>query len=842
MSKVIPEAQTTAKCCCAHSGKTDVDLPQRACAHCGTMFTPKSSEQQYCSSGCARVAERIRAEGLGNFYELKDKPLPPVSGGVLEARDWEWLREVVAQVEAQIPKSQNGICSADFDVQGLSCVACVWLVEKIFSEVPGGLGIDVNPALGRVRVRWARGAWDAVQFALKMQEHGYLLGPAKRQEVAGGDRRLLLRLGVCGALAMNTMLFTIPFYLGLEADAPQAWIFRLCTVVFALGSFVVGGLYFIRRSWAAARVGLVHMDLPIALGITVALLGALVGWALGEERLMYFDFVAMFTFLMLLGRWTQEAAIQHNRNRLLAMAPQTEKVRLLRNGRELAVEPADLRTGDVFVTRPGQPLPVAATLESPAAVLSLEWINGESDFRNWKAGRRAPAGTVHISGGELRWRAEEGWETSLLARLTSAPAIQKTDKKTSRLLQWYMFVVMAIAVAGGCIWLGLSKDVVRAFQVALSVLVVSCPCAMGVALPLAGELAVAHLRRWGLYVRVADFWSRLRRVRYVVFDKTGTLTLPTRCLKNPEVLEELSSEARGVLRLLVRDSLHPVSRSLREALYQFPDTDVPEAQVEELSGLGVRAMVAGHLWALGKPGWRGGIGSDPGLTVGGYSLDAELTFDGKGLVAFEFQETMRDQARELISALKKRGLRVNILSGDRPEKVANVAHELGLSAEDAIGGLSPDDKQRWIQKHAADSAMMIGDGVNDSLAFDQAVVTGTAVADTSALQSKSDFYFLGTNLHGLMKLFPIAADRHHAVRLAFGFSVLYNLFVITISLMGVMSPLLAAILMPISSLITLGIVVGTMKEGQYSENLFINRHESLQRKVAGSKIIPAFSR
>ena len=806
MSSVAADNKTGC-CCCGRAGVLQAQKAPvaRACAHCGTMFTPKNEKQIHCGPGCERVAERIRSEGLEDFYKLKNRPLSPVSPTHLETRNWDWMQEAISSAEKGI--SPGGPASAEFDVQGVSCVGCVWMVEQIFKRQPGSVSVEINPALGRLRVHWRAGEWNGRVFAEALQKHGYLLGAPRKQKTKETSRALLTRVGISGALAMNTMLFTIPFYFGMDTASPYAGLFRLATVLLASGSFIVGGFYFIKRAWSSLQMGAVHMDLPIAMGLIVAMIGSLTGWLLGVERLMYFDFVSMFTFLMLLGRWVQEAAVEHNRNRLLRMTNEPAQVEIIEAGKQRTARVEELKKGDVFLTTSGSAIPVSATLDSDAAVLSLEWINGESDFRNWKRGRRAPAGAVQLSKEPVRWVADESWQESLLGKLISKKAHAKRDARVERLLKVYLWVVIAIAFAGAVLWIKMSGDTVKAFQVALSVLVVSCPCAMGVALPLAGELAVTHLRRWGVYVRVPDFWPRLRRVKTVIFDKTGTLTLSTRQLKEPEVLEKLTPFELSVLAALVDESLHPVSRSLRESLMAMgvePLKGTPEAGlVEEVAGLGVRMWANGSLWSLGKPGWRGGLKGGQKVEVGGYSLDAEFCRDTDLLCEFNFTESLRNQARELINYLRAKGYRLSILSGDRPEKVRAVADELGLGRNEYEAAMAPEDKAKWIKENCAGEALMIGDGINDSLAFEQAEVTGSAIDDTGALQEKSDFYFLGTNLLGLIELLDTACARRRALASAFGFTLVYNCLAVGISLWGWMSPLLAAVMMPVSSIITL---------------------------------------
>lgn len=745
---------------------------------------------------------RIKRAGLGNFYRLKGKSVAnPVKSIVFQKRDATWFAEAVAAAENEA--DSDDAPRLDFDVQGISCAGCVWLIDRIFERQPGGLRLDINSQLGKATMRWTPGAFDAVAFAGELQKLGYPIGPWVEGKEAGQHRTALrglaFRLGVCGALAMNTMAFTLPRYLGMATDFAFAGVFQVVVVLSATLSLLIGGSYFFGHAIGALRVRSLHMDLPISLGIIAAYAGSAVGLVAGVEGLLYFDFVSVFIFLMLLGRWVQQAAIAKNRNRLLGSSSAMKSVS--RPGGEILAVVA-ISVGDEFLLGTGEMAPVASELLGADAEVSLEWINGEPEARAMKIGRRVPAGAVNITRAPMRVRALEKHDDSLLAKLIAEEAPRSNrNPRVEKLLRLYLGLVLVLATAGGLAWNVGGGGAGKALQVFISVLVVSCPCALGLALPLADELVIAKLRRIGLFVRSGDLWSRLSGVRRIVFDKTGTLTLEVPELE-AGVLEQLAEDERAALSTLVADSLHPVGKSLRESLAARGTFAPTGDAIEEVVGSGVAFTDAGgREWQLGKPGW-----------VVKSAADCVFTRDGQLVVELNFQEGFRPKAREELAALRAGGAEIFVLSGDRAEKVSRLARELDLPDENCLGGLDPEEKAAWLRERAAEGGtLFVGDGANDSLAFEEATVRATPAIDLGVLERKSDFYFLGRGLGAIRAAFAATSQRAAAVRAVAIFAICYNLFAICLCFAGLMNPLLAAVLMPLSSVATLIIIATRLR-------------------------------
>ena len=791
--------------------------PAATCRHCGNTFIPVEGRTEYCCTGCEYVHRLITGQNLDRFYELRRGATAPVRSVVFQPRDLRWLEGLVKRAEDQAAGAEAAL---ELDLQGISCVGCVWLIDRLARDFAGVRGVHVNASIGRMRVRWERGACDVVGFARQLQQFGYLVGPASKL-TRPESSTIIVRLGLCAAFAMNGMLFSLPPYLGMEPDFPFARLFVALSFLFATLSLLVGGTYFIVRAWRSLQRRVLHIDLPIALGIVVGYGGSIYAWTQASLGFVYFDFVTTFTFLMLVGRWTQLAAVERNRNHLLGLRQDLPPVELVaaETGdaahRSVATKAAEaLDRGDRFSIGPGQVVPVSSTLLGPAGSLGLDWISGESEARAASPGQVVESGAINLSPHALRLEALEPWGTSLLARLFAVPTPAEWRNRTLEgVIRIYLLAVLAVALVGGLAWWFTTQDVRATLQVVVSVLVVSCPCAIGVTLPLIDELAVARLRHAGVFVRAETLWARLRRVRKVIFDKTGTLTLESLVLRHPETLATLAPDARAALWQLVRLARHPVASCLREAMLAGghasdsnykPHDMTPFAAAREEVGFGLEWTDGEkRVWRLGRGSWI-----EPDATGAG---DVALGCDGRIMAWFHVAEEVREDAVAEVARLREVGQQVFILSGDRAEKVAAMREKLGLPSDAAVAGMTPEGKAAWVRQLDAGDTLMIGDGANDSLAFDAATCRGTPAIERGLLEHRADFFFLGRGLAGIRRLLEAAHVRRGAIEQVLTFAIAYNIVVVAVALSGHMNPLVAAVVMPASALATLAIATWRMR-------------------------------
>ncbi|MCY1020977.1 heavy metal translocating P-type ATPase [Pyxidicoccus sp. MSG2] len=766
-----------------------------ACLHCGSPVPVGAASRDFCCAGCEAVYGLLREQGLTRYYQLTQGKAAPAPEPRKD-RGFSWLEPLMARAEA-VP---GPVCALELDVQGIHCAACVWLMNELFRRQQGGAGLTVDPALGKVRMQWRRGAFDVGGFLRAVEGFGYLFGPSRKHpEAASLD--LPIRLGICAALAMNVMLFSVSFYVGLTPEDGD--VFRLFTrlsLALSTGVVLVGGWPFFRSAVQGLRRGVLHLDLPIALGILLVFGTSLVQARGGRGDLAYFDTLNTFVTLMLVGRWLQQRVLERNRRFLLEDDGAEGLFVRRQEGERLAtVRAAEVGEGDVLVIAPGDLVPVDAVLLEADARVSTDWITGEPGERTVARGDSLPAGAFNAGREAVRVRAAQAFtDSSLVALLRRAPAgtggAAVHTRFWDRVSRRWVVTVLGVAGLGLALWWPAGPD--KALEVAVALLVVTCPCAIGIATPLAYELVQARLRRGGFFVRSPDLMDRLPRVRQVLFDKTGTLTLGRLELVDRASVEVLAPEARDVAFDLTSRSNHPASRCLSVALARAGARFSAEARVTEHAGQGVELTRDGVCWRLGRAQWAvagQGVASAAGPV---------LTRDGVLVATFALRESVRSDARREVQALQDEGRAVWLISGDAPARVRDMAEALGIPLTHALGGQRPEDKASTVAALDAADTLYLGDGVNDSLAFERALCAGTPAIDRPVMPGKSDFFLLGEGLASIREALRLSLRLRQVVRRLLTLAVAYNVVAVTVCLAGWMTPLRAALAMPATSLAT----------------------------------------
>ncbi|UJR79453.1 heavy metal translocating P-type ATPase [Sandaracinus amylolyticus] len=772
-------------------------LGATTCAHCGSALGPGAIDA-YCCAGCRAVAELLRASGMERFYDLRGGAGAPVALADPARRDLGWL----APIETQRADT-NGACRVALDAQGMHCAGCVWLVDRLFEQHDDAIRVISNPSLGRIEL-WVGPRFDLEVFVREVERFGYLLGPALKKGAPREDA-LLVRTGVAVALAANAMMFALAIYLGLR-EGPLFELMRTLEVVLAAATVAVGAPIFARGAIEGLRRRVLHLDLPIALGMFLALAGTI--WAyLARPHASYGDTVAIFVALMLLGRWLQQRVVARNRDRLLeSEGADGLFTRRVEDGRMAMVRCAEVRRGDVLLIAPGELVPVDARLEGAEPVrVSLDWINGESAPRSVEPGAVIAAGAFSAGTRAFRVRSESAFADSPLVSLLGRPVPEADARSASPwwdlVSRVYVVAVLVVASLSFAAWYLATGDLSRALEVTTAVLVVTCPCGIGIATPLAYELAGSGLRRLGLYVRRERLLDRVPAIRRVVFDKTGTLTTGAPELAEVAALAALSDEARDALADLVARSTHPKSLAVRSALGESVAVR-EDVIVEEHAGRGLEARIDGVTWRLGRAGWAG-------------EGDGEMLLakDGEVLATLRTREAIRPDAREEIAALAAEGHEVWILSGDEPARVRVLAAQLGIPGERAIGGCSPEGKAAWIREHDRGDTLFVGDGINDGPAAEIAFVSGTPAVDRPFLPSRADFWFTTPGLGPIRALLHVGSRMRRIARRNLVIAVAYNTIAVSLCVAGHMQPWLAAVMMPASSLVVIGATAFSLSRG-----------------------------
>jgi P-type Cu2+ transporter len=780
----------------------------QTCQHCRSPLPPARSDARYCCAGCEVVAGLLASQNLGRYYDLAPATLPAV--GVPPApQSHAWLEPLVATAAAAA--AGGPLTALELDVQGVHCAGCVWLMNELLRR-QGGTAITVNPALGKVRMVYDRTRFDVGAWVSDVERFGYRFGPSRKQSSRVGSD-LALRLGISLALTMNVMLFSISFYLGLSpVDGALYRLFTWLAAALATAVVVVGGGVFFRSAALALRRRILHLDLPIALGILLVYTTSLVRLLRGQGgELGYFDTLSTFITLMLVGRWLQQRVVERNRRLLLEDDGASGIfVRRLSNGIPRAIPAPAVRTGDHLLIAPGELVPVDATLSDANAAISTDWITGEPTPRAIGKGELAPAGSFNAGRAAFTVEARTDFASSPLGMLLrqgtpSAPSLHL--RFWDRLARRWVLQVLAVASLGLVLWLPAGPD--AALDVAVSLLVITCPCAIGIALPLAYELTQARLRRAGFFVRTPDLVDRLERVRTLIFDKTGTLTLGRLALADEEAVTGLDPEARDAAYNLACRSGHPVAGCLARALERAGARFDPGVAVTEVPGEGLvtTAIDAGKStphrpeWRLGRPRFAEGADRAHGDNATVLARDAEP------VARFSFREVLRPDAGAALAALRADGYALHLLSGDAPARVGALATALGLPAEQAHGWLTPENKAAAVAALDHGDTLFLGDGINDSLAFERAFCAGTVAVDRPVLPGKSAFFIAGEGLGPLRLALREARRLRQVVRRVFALSLTYNVVAVSACLAGLMTPLRAAVSMPASSL---GILLFTL--------------------------------
>jgi P-type Cu2+ transporter len=772
--------------------------PASPCLHCG-LPVGAAGAGPFCCTGCEAVHGLLHAEHLDGYYALRGPRGVPVARSNPERRDAKWLDALEAKLRAE----HDGHARVVLDLQGMHCAACVWLVEKLFARTEGGARIMVNPSVGRVELL-VRPSFDLRGFVQGVERFGYLFGPPlKHARAASHD--LVGRMGVCVAVAMNSMIFAIAIYAGLDRG-PLFDLFTTLNMGLGTIAVAVGGTVFFRSAWRAVRAGVLHLDVPIALGIALAFAGSVRSFLAHRSSAAYFDTLDVFIAVMLVGRWLQERVLERNRawllasdgtEGLLARRIQGEKVEIVRCG--------ELKEGDAILVTPGDLVPVDARLAARPASFSLDWIHGESRPRAYAVGDTVPAGAFLVDAEAQILRASSAFDVSPLHELLRAPARGAEGARATpwwqTLTRIYVAAVLALAAGGFASWWAATGDLPRALSVATALLIVTCPCAFGIATPLAYEMVQAGLRRRGLFVRRPGFLDRARDVRRVVFDKTGTLSTGRLTLVAPDALGGLTPRSRTVLETMVARSSHPKSLAVRDALGADGAFE-PAARVVEHAGRGIEAFVDASTWRLGDPRWA--------CPDAASQADVAFARDGRLLAALPTSECLRGDARREVQALVADGYLVSLLSGDAQPRVDAAAAACGLPLDRAFGQHDPRGKADFLARHDGSHTLFVGDGVNDALALDRALVSGTPAVDRPFVPARVDFFFVTPGLAPVRLALRSARALAQVVRADLAIAGAYNALTVGLALAGRMSPLACAVLMPLSSVTTIAATVAAL--------------------------------
>ncbi|WP_298095330.1 heavy metal translocating P-type ATPase [Brevundimonas sp.] len=700
-------------------------------------------------------------------------------------------------MSAFLRRTKDGQTRLDLLVTGARCAGCIAKIEREMARLPGVASARLNLSTGRLALALEGAAADPGRIISALERLGYPATPydpgAALVQRDREGRQLILALAVAGFGAMNAMMFSVPIWAGLFGQelgpATRSMMMWMSAAVGAPCA-IFAGMTFFKSAWRSLRAGRANMDVPISVGVILTLAISFSETIL-NGRDAYFDAAVSLLFLLLIGRWLDHVLRAKARSAagdLLALQAPVARI-VDAAGRERSIPLGDVQPGDLLRVRPGDRIPVDATLEDGEALLDNSLLTGESAPERVRPGQLCRAGAVNTSG-LLTLRARARSEDSTLAaiaRLVDAGAQSRSRyvRLADRAAALYVPVVHAAALATFAGGWALGLEPREALIRAVAVLIVTCPCALGLAVPAVQVVASARLFRGGVLVKSGAALERLAEIDHVVFDKTGVLT------EGCPALVGASSAIIAMAAPLARASGHPMARAVARAAGEGPLA----TGVTEHPGLGVEGLIDGRRARLGRAAFVGAPTRRSGET------EIWFGFEGETKVRLHFTDGLRPDAADTIKALRARGLTVEILSGDRNGAVKGVAHAVGVA--DWRAGLLPEEKSDAIDRLTTGGrkVLMVGDGLNDAAALARAhaaVAPGTALA---ASQNAADLVLTGDALMAVVEAIDVARSARRRALENFGFAALYNLVAAPAAMIGLVNPFVAALAMSGSSLV-----------------------------------------
>lgn len=709
-----------------------------------------------------------------------------------------------ADPRAYVSVGDDGVARLDAVVETLECPSCVPSIEGVLGRLDGVLAARVNASQRRIHLEWDPKRVDLDRILGGLDDLGHRIAAYDAGRLGGREidevgRGLLRALAVAGFAFANVMLISVAVWAGLAQDmgpGTRAFLHWISALI-AMPAIVYAGRPFFRSALGALRAGTTNMDVPIAIGVSLATAMSLLETTRNGPH-VYFDAALGLLFFLLIGRFLDRSL----RGRAFAAAQNLLALRSVsatvigpdRRTEVRAIEA--VRPGDVVAVATGETVPVDGRVVAGRSEVDAALVTGESLPQPVAPGAIVHAGTINLAAPIEVETAAAGAGT-LLAEIAAmmdraGQAKARYVRFADRVSRIYAPVIHSVALAAFVGWMALGgADWREALMIAVAVLIVTCPCALGLAVPAVQVGAVGRLLKRGAYVKSGDALERLARVDTVVFDKTGTLTLGRPRL---EGIDGGSPDTLSVAATLARRSTHPLARALVAAAGEGPAAGT----VREEPGCGLEAEVGGALVRMGRRDWVGGA---PAAVPPHAGPEIWLRHGDAAPARLRFVDAQRPDAAETVAGLKARGLKVLLLSGDRLAVVDDLADRLGIA--DRRAGCLPADKIAVLERLAAEGrrVAMVGDGLNDAPALAAAFVSVSPSTAADVSQTAADVVFRGDALSPVLEAYDVARKADALVRQNVSMAFAYNVVAVPLAIAGMVTPLIAAIVMSASSLV-----------------------------------------
>lgn len=817
---------------------TDAAVPTAAeavrCVHCGLPvpagLIDESTENQFCCHGCRTAWTLIHDCGLAQWYQMLPGGTTLDTIGTrdtdqqsrsFEEFDDPAFRETYSRVE---PSGANRITLA---VDGIHCAACVWLIEKLPQMQRGVSRATVNWARGTVVLVWDDDVVALSQVARMLHQLGYTPCPIRESDRElrrqAENRRHLIRIGIAGAAAGNNMLIAAALYLGMFSymSAGIEGMLRVASCLVGMVSLLGPGRVFLKGAWNAVVTRTPHMDLPVALGLSVGSVAGLVNTIRGSGEI-WFDSLSVLVFLLLTGRWIQfrqQSRAADSVELLFRMTPRYAWK--IVNDEPHKVLADSIRAGDTLEVRAGELFPVDAEVLTGDTLVNESVLSGESIPVTRVAGQTVAAGTLNLQS-PIRVRASAVGDDTRISQIIGL--VEQASLEKPAVVQWAnrvggYFVVTVIALAALTLGLWLRFDPAAAVDRTIALLIVACPCALALATPLAISVAIGRAARRQIMIKGGDVLQRLSRPGLIWLDKTGTLTSG-----DMQVVKWHGDEqVKPLVAALEATSTHPIARALSTVDQQ--NGQQVDSVINDPAG-GISGIVNGRVVDVGNESFMRTRITRPlathWLAKVAETLECGCTpiwvaVEGEICAIVALGDQVRDDAKQAIDELHRRGWQTGILSGDHQHIVTRVAGQLGIDTQRSHGGVTPEAKIQMVQQSMSDhpSVVMVGDGVNDSAALAGASV-GIAVSNGAEASLAAAPVYLGrAGLQPILQLLKTSHSAGRTIRAGLAVSLAYNVAGVSLAMLGLINPLVAAVLMPISSLTVVAVSLRSGKIAEY---------------------------
>jgi len=801
------------------------------CFHCGQAIPEgdlilkpiNGDEQKFCCHGCASVCEVIYEAGMQSFYqrtpdgELLSPPPPPNRD--IEFYDYD---EVQSQYVGELVNRREITLMSE----AIHCAACVWLIEHTMAKVDGIQLTAVNFTNKQIKVRWDNNVVKLSDIIKKLNSIGYDATPydasASEQAYRKANRDLLYRLGFAGFAMMNVMWFSIALYTGAAEDQEFRGYFHWLQFIIATVTLAYSGQPFLKGAWTSIKSRTVGMDVSISLGMLTTY--AYSTWvtmhpeSFGE---VYFDTLIDFMFLLLIGRYLE--AISKNKaidasRRLMDLQPKV--ARQLKDGEQQIVPVRTLLKGSLILVKPGDQFPVDGVVVDGQGMVNEAMLSGESRELSKSEGDSVSAGTINVDG-SLTIEVKAILQDTKLGKIVhlveeaqgSKAPIQCTADK---IMPWFVTTTITLAVASFVYWY-FNAGIEFAIMTGTAVLIITCPCAFGLATPMAIAVASGVSARHGILVKNGAVLETLNKIEHFVFDKTGTLTKGEMKVVDSSWIEGVDKKQAFLeVASIERKSEHSlglaVTESVKEQYKLTVNSWLEVGQFKAFPGKGVTGSIENNQYHIGTAKWL--ISEHIALSDALLDIANKMATEGKtaiwvskntkiqGVVFLE--DEIRPEALTLIRRLKAKGKQVTMLSGDQSIVAQQVAERLG--GMQVIAEVLPEDKNQVIKdlQSSGQQVAMVGDGVNDAPALVRSNVGIALGSGTDVSMDSADIVLINDNILAVDTAVDLSARTLRTVKQNIASSIAYNIIMVPLAMGGLLTPLIAAITMPLSSLIVIG--------------------------------------